>query len=141
MMKPIVASFRSKSLAIIVTCLAAASLTAALAGVLSAKERPVSEKERPNIILVMADDQGWGQVGYNGHPLLKTPHLDAMASNGLRFNRFYAAGPVCSPPRASVLTGRTHVRTGVPSHGHNLCLQEKTLPQALREYGLSLIHI
>ena len=56
--------------------------------------------QRPNVILVMADDQGWGQVGYIGHPILKTPNLDAMAANGIRFNRFYAAGPVCSPTRA-----------------------------------------
>lgn len=96
--------------------------------------------EKPNIVLVMADDQGWGQVGYNGHPHLKTPHLDAMAAAGIRFNRFYAAGPVCSPTRASVLTGRTHNRTGVPSHGHNLCLQEKTLPQALRKAGYATGH-
>jgi len=95
---------------------------------------------RPNIVLVMADDQGWGQVGYIGHPILKTPNLDAMAANGIRFNRFYAAGPVCSPTRASVLTGRTHVRTGVPSHGHNLCLQEKTLPQALKKAGYGTGH-
>ena len=95
---------------------------------------------RPNIVLVMADDQGWGQVGYNGHPVLKTPNLDAMAANGLRFNRFYAAGPVCSPTRASVLTGRTHVRTGAPTHGHNLCLQEKTLPQALKQAGYATGH-
>lgn len=91
--------------------------------------------ERPNIVLVMADDQGWGQTGYNGHPVLKTPNLDAMAAAGIRFDRFYAAGPVCSPTRASVLTGRTHNRTGVPSHGNNLCLQEKTLPQALKKAG------
>jgi arylsulfatase A-like enzyme len=97
-------------------------------------------QERPNIVLVMADDQGWGQVGYNGHPLLKTPNLDAMAESGIRFNRFYAAGPVCSPTRASVLTGRTHNRTGVPSHGCNLCLQEKTLPQALKRVGYTTGH-
>ena len=96
--------------------------------------------DRPNIVLVMADDQGWGQIGYNGHPQLKTPHLDAMAEGGIRFNRFYAAGPVCSPTRASVLTGRTHIRTGVPSHGHNLCLQEKTLPQALKQAGYTTGH-
>lgn len=98
------------------------------------------QTERPNIVLVMADDQGWGQVGYNGHPELRTPHLDAMAAAGLRFNRFYAAGPVCSPTRASVLTGRSPNRTGVPSHGHNLCLQEKTLPQALQNAGYATAH-
>ena len=100
----------------------------------------VFAQERPNIVLVMADDQGWGQVGYNGHPLLKTPHLDAMAEAGIRFNRFYAAGPVCSPTRASVLTGRTHNRTGVPTHGKRLCLQEKTLPQALKKAGYTTGH-
>ena len=46
---------------------------------------------RPNIVLVMADDQGWGDTGYNGHPELKTPNLDALAKSGLRFNRFYTA--------------------------------------------------
>ncbi|MBM80129.1 MAG: N-acetylgalactosamine 6-sulfate sulfatase [Planctomycetaceae bacterium] len=96
--------------------------------------------DRPNIVLVMADDQGWGQVSYYGHPVLKTPNLDAMASAGLRFDRFYAAGPVCSPTRASVLTGRTHDRTGVPTHGSNLCLQEKTLPQALKRAGYTTGH-
>jgi arylsulfatase A-like enzyme len=96
--------------------------------------------EKPNIVLVMADDQGWGQTSYNNHPTLKTPNIDAMASSGIRFNRFYAAGPVCSPTRASVLTGRSPVRTGVPSHGHNLCLQEKTLPQALKQAGYTTAH-
>ncbi len=98
------------------------------------------EAKRPNIVLVMADDQGWGQVGYNGHPLLKTPNLDAIAASGIRFDRFYAAGPVCSPTRASVLTGRTHNRTGVPTHGKRLCLQEKTLPQALKKAGYATAH-
>jgi arylsulfatase A-like enzyme len=96
--------------------------------------------QKPNIVLVMADDQGWGQVSFNGHPQLKTPHLDAMAAAGIRFNRFYAAGPVCSPTRASVLTGRTPVRTGVPTHGRRLCLQEKTLAQALKGAGYTTAH-
>lgn len=90
---------------------------------------------RPNIIFVMADDMGWGQTGYRGHPALKTPNLDAMAANGLRFERFYAGGPVCSPTRASVLTGRSHDRTGVLTHGYALRLQEKTVAQALKGAG------
>ena len=96
--------------------------------------------ERPNIILVMADDQGWGQTSYNGHPVLKTPNLDAMAANGLCFNRFYAAAPVCSPTRASVLTGRTNMRTGVASHGFALRKQEKTLASALKAAGYATGH-
>ncbi len=90
---------------------------------------------RPNIILVMADDMGWGQTGYYNHPILKTPNLDEMASAGLRLDRFYAGAPVCSPTRASVMTGRTNDRTGVESHGYALRRQEKTLPQALRKAG------
>jgi arylsulfatase A-like enzyme len=89
----------------------------------------------PHIIFVMADDMGWGQTGYRGHPVLKTPNLDAMAANGLRFERFYAGGPVCSPTRASVMTGRTHNRAGVLTHGYGLRLQEKTIAQALRGAG------
>ena len=96
--------------------------------------------KRPNVVLVMADDQGWGQTGYYNHPVLKTPNLDAMAANGLRFDRFYAGGPVCSPTRASVLTGRTHDRTGVYNHGYPLRLQEKTLPAAMKAAGYSTGH-
>lgn len=82
---------------------------------------------RPNIILAMADDMGWGDPGYNSrrvtyangtpHPdqgWINTPTLDTMAANGLRFDRFYAASAVCSPTRASCLTGRNPFRVGVP---------------------------
>ncbi|MFT5468625.1 MAG: arylsulfatase A-like enzyme [Verrucomicrobiales bacterium] len=100
----------------------------------------LSAEDRPNIVLVMADDQGWGQTSYNNHPILKTPNLDAMAENGLRFDRFYASGPVCSPTRASVLTGRQHQRTGVPSHGYALRLQEQTIAHALRDAGYRTGH-
>lgn len=95
---------------------------------------------RPNIVLIMADDQGWGETSYNSHPILKTPNLDAMAANGLRFERFYAAAPVCSPTRASVLTGRSNCRTGVESHGFALRRQEKTLPEAIRTQGYRTGH-
>ncbi len=95
---------------------------------------------KPNIILVMTDDQGWGQTGYYNHPILKTPNLDAMAANGLRFDRFYAGAPVCSPTRATVLTGRTNDRTGVYSHGYALRMQEKTLPQAMKKAGYATGH-
>ena len=96
--------------------------------------------ERPNVILVMTDDQGWGQTSYYDHPILKTPNLSAMADNGLRFDRFYAAAPVCSPTRASVLTGRTNMRTGVNSHGYALRRQEKTIATALRDAGYATGH-
>jgi len=96
--------------------------------------------ERPNIILCMADDQGWGDVGYNGHPILKTPNLDAMAAAGLRFDRFYAAAPVCSPTRGSVMTGRTPNRFGCFKWGHSLRPQEITIAEALKPAGYATGH-
>jgi arylsulfatase A-like enzyme len=99
-----------------------------------------AESTRPNIVLVMADDMGYGQTGYYNHPLLKTPHLDTLAKNGLRLDQFYAAGPVCSPTRASVMTGRTHERTGVMTHGYALRHQEKTIAAALQANGYATGH-
>lgn len=69
--------------------------------------------DRPNVILVMTDDQGWGDTGYNGHPYLKTPHLDRMSQEGVTFNRFYSAAAMCSPTRGSVYTGRHPYRYGI----------------------------
>ena len=98
------------------------------------------DNERPNIILIMTDDQGWGQTGYYDHPVLQTPNLDAMAKNGLRFDRFYAGAPVCSPTRASVLTGRTNDGRGVLDHGYALRKQEKTIAVALKNEGYATGH-
>lgn len=95
---------------------------------------------RPNFVLVMADDMGWGQTGYYNHPALKTPELDAMAAAGLRFDRFYAGAPNCSPTRATVMTGRTNDRTGVEDHGFALRRQERTIARALDEAGYATGH-
>ncbi len=67
---------------------------------------------RPNVILIMTDDQGWAQLGSHGDPLLQTPHLDALASQSVEMTRFYAS-PVCAPTRAALMTGRYNYRTGV----------------------------
>ena len=88
--------------------------------------------DRPNIVLCMADDQGWGDVGYRNHSVLKTPTLDEMARDCLRLERFYAAAPVCSPTRGSVLTGRHPNRFGCFSWGHSLRPQEITIAEALK---------
>ncbi len=96
--------------------------------------------DKPNIVLCMADDQGWGDVGYYDHPVLKTPHLDEMAADGLRFDRFYAAAPVCSPTRASVLTGRTPNRMGCFKWGHTIRPQETTIAEALKKAGYTTGH-
>ncbi len=91
---------------------------------------------RPNLILLMSDDQGYADTGYYGHPHLKTPHLDAMAAAGLRFDRFYAAAPVCSPTRGSCMTGRHPSRYGIwfANAGH-LPAEEVTLAEALKTRG------
>jgi len=96
--------------------------------------------DRPHIVLVMSDDQGWGDVGYNGHPHLQTPNLDAAAAKGLRFDNFYAAAPSCSPTRASVLTGRHPKRMGVFSWGHPIRPQEVTIAEDIRQLLQSAEH-
>lgn len=97
--------------------------------------------ELPNIILCMSDDQGWGDTGYGGHPVLKTPNLDAMARAGLVFNRFYAASAQCSPTRASVLTGRHPYRYGIPAANHGrLPHEEITLAELLKTRGYATGH-
>ena len=95
---------------------------------------------KPNIILCMTDDQGWGDTSYNGHPELKTPNLDAMAASGIRFDRFYAANPLCSPTRASCLTGRSPLRYCCFSWGHDLPLREVTIAEAVRTAGYATGH-
>lgn len=91
----------------------------------------------PNIVLLLSDDQGWGDTGYNGHPVLKTPHLDAMAAAGLRFDRFYAAAPVCSPTRGSCLTGRHPFRYGITwALGHGVSRDE-----SLRESEVTIAEV
>ena len=101
----------------------------------------VASPDRPNIILMMADDLGWGDVGFNGGKTIQTPHLDAMAGAGLKFNRFYAAAPVCSPTRGSCLTGRHPYRFGVQfaNVGH-LRQGEWTLAELLKEHGYRTGH-
>ena len=71
------------------------------------------EQERPNFIFLMADDLGYGDTGFNGNKIIKTPHLDNMAKEGARFTHFYSIGPVCAPTRGSALTGRHYMRYGM----------------------------
>lgn len=94
------------------------------------------QSTRPNVILMMADDLGWGDVGYNGHKHIRTPNLDDMARTGLRFDRFYAAAPVCSPTRASCLTGRHPYRIGIKTaNGGHMLPRELTLTELLKREG------
>lgn len=91
-------------------------------------------EKTPNIILIMADDLGWGDVGFNGNKEIKTPYMDRLASEGVIFEQFYSAAPLSSPTRASVLTGRNAYRMGVfaPNIGI-LRPEEITIPELLKE--------
>ena len=88
----------------------------------------------------MTDDQGWGDVSYNGLQKIQTPNLDLMAKTSLRFDRFYAAHPSCSPTRASVMTGRHPNRCGTFWPGMSLRKQEMTIAQAVKTSGYATGH-
>ena len=92
---------------------------------------------RPNVIVLLADDQGWGDLGVNGNSAVRTPHLDSLARQGAIFEHFYVQ-PVCSPTRAELLTGRYHPRGGVygTSAGEErLDLDEHTIGETFRRAG------
>lgn len=97
--------------------------------------------KKPNVILIMCDDLGWGDAGFNGSEVLKTPELDSLASLGTVMTRFYSASAVCSPTRASCITGRNPVRMNIPSanKGHMLP-EENTLAEMLKEQGYTTGH-
>ena len=99
----------------------------------------------PNLIVFLADDLGWGDLGVQGHPIIKTPHLDAFAKQGVRLTQCYSASAVCSPSRSAILTGRTPHRNGVytwiqeRSEVH-LRTSEITLPRLLKSAGYATAH-
>ncbi len=102
------------------------------------------EMERPNFIIIFTDDLGYGDLGTYGHPSIETPHLDRMAREGQKWTNFYAAASVCTPSRASILTGRLSVRNGMMSHErrvlfpdskHGLPASEITLAEQLKKAG------
>ena len=97
------------------------------------------KNEHPNIIIILSDDQGWGDLGFNGNRTVSTPILDKMAKNGVSLQYFYVS-PVCSPTRAEFLTGRYHVRGGVSSTSTGrvrLDLDETTIAQIFKKAGYS----
>ena len=95
-----------------------------------------SAPDKPNIIMIMSDDQGWGDVGFNGNEVVKTPNLDQMAESGVRFDRFYAVSPLCSPTRGSCLTGRYPFRFGIlAAHTGGMRVGEVTVAEMLKKQG------
>jgi arylsulfatase A-like enzyme len=94
----------------------------------------------PNIVLLMGDDHGWDETAYNGHPYLKTPVLDEMATIGLRMDNFYSAAPVCSPTRGSVITGRHPNRYGTFTAGSSIRPEEISIAQLMKDAGYATAH-
>ena len=113
----------------------AAILAATFVSLLSCSE-PVAER-KPNIVIILSDDQGWGDLSVHGNTNLSTPNIDSLARDGALFDRFYVSA-VCSPTRAELLTGRYHPRGGVYSTstgGERLDLDEKTLGDTFKAAG------
>jgi arylsulfatase A len=103
-------------------------------------------KERPNVIILLADDLGSQDIGCYGGPV-KTPTLDRLAAQGVRFTDFHAGAPVCSPSRATLITGRQHLRTGVytviQDHAHDMHLLERevTIAELLKAGSYQTVHL
>jgi len=96
---------------------------------------------KPNIILIMSDDQGWYDTGFNGNAEIKTPYMDLLASKGVILDRFYSASAVCSPTRASLITGRNPLRINIPNANTGHMKQEEiTIPEILKEEGYATGH-
>src|SRR4051794_34183570 len=89
----------------------------AVLGVALTAPARADDATRPNVILVLADDFGWGDLScYNGDALARTPHLDRMAREGVRFTQFYVASPICSPSRCGIITGQWPARWRITSY-------------------------
>lgn len=102
----------------------------------STQEAPKLQKKRPNVIIILSDDQGWADVGFNGCTDIPTPNLDALAASGVVFSQGYASHPYCSPSRAGLLTGRYQQRFG---HENNMPYENATANDGLpvEEYLIS----
>ena len=101
---------------------------------------PAEAAGRPNVVVIFADDLGYGDLSSYGHPTIRTPNLDRMATEGVRLTSYYAAAPACTASRAALLTGRYAIRTGLswvlgPHAKEGLQDQEITLAEALRARG------
>jgi len=97
-------------------------------------------QQKPNFVILFADDMGYGDWTRGGHPTIRTPNLNRMADEGVQLTQFYSGNPVCSPSRSALLTGRNCIRTGVvqvffPGNGRGMSTNEITLADALKPLG------
>jgi arylsulfatase A len=114
----------------VAACLALASVAA------TSHAQPASQGRPPNIVLILCDDLGYGDVSFNGRKEWTTPTLDALAKQGTTFRRFYTAAVVCAPSRAALMTGRSTIHNGVTGNqSYDLPSSEVTLAEALKERG------
>ena len=113
------------------------SLLCAFASVLvwRAQALAAAQPPRPNIILILADDLGWGDVGFNGRREWRTPNLDRLAAQGTVFRRWYTGAVVCAPSRAVLMTGKYTIHNGVSGNSADLPRGETTIAEALRPLG------
>ena len=108
--------------------------------VLLASGRALAQRP-PNIVVVFTDDQGYGDLSCFGHPTIHTPHLDALAAEGMKLTQFYVASPVCSPSRAALLTGcypkrvSMHRHVVFPQYDYGLHTDEVTIADLLKRHG------
>ena len=101
------------------------------------------ELKKPNFIIIFTDDLGYGDLGSYGHPTIKTPYLDQMAKEGMRFTQFYVGSSICTPSRAALLTGKLPLQTGMygkrsvlfPDNAGGLDPKEITIASALKKNG------
>ncbi|MGC1272842.1 MAG: sulfatase-like hydrolase/transferase [Planctomycetaceae bacterium] len=110
-----------------------------------AKSRDELAGSKPNVLVILCDDLGYGDLGCFGHPVMRTPNLDRLASEGVRLTSCYSASPVCSPSRAGLMTGRTPSRAGVydwipDGHVAYLPTSEFTIPELLKQAGYDTCH-
>ena len=115
--------------------------TATLFSISQFSQLAAAEPNCPNVILMMADDMGWGDPGFNGNKIIHTPNLDTMAKASIRFTRFYSGGPVCSPTRGTCMTGRHYFRYGI-THANEgfLPKQEISMGDMMRSLNYSTGH-